>query len=108
MRFPTLLQSYGTHQCCHLLSLRLSDRQESRKHFVHCVSVQMTRCVQAGKGRVCLRAGIGLVLYRVALSAGSGEGNFLTAKELIDSEDLEHTLFCRKAAFVTIYVLFQE
>ena len=29
-------------------------------------------------------------------------------KDLVDSEDPEHTLFCREAAFVAIYVLFQE
>ena len=29
-------------------------------------------------------------------------------KDLIDSEDLKHTLFCGKAAFAAMYVLFQE
>ena len=29
------------------------------------------------------------------------------AKDLIDSEDPKHTQFCRKAAFVAIYALFQ-
>ena len=29
------------------------------------------------------------------------------AKDLIDSEDPKHTLFCRETAFVAIYVLFQ-
>ena len=37
---------------------------------------------------------------------GSGEGASLIAKELIDSEDPEHTLFCSEAAFVAIYELF--
>ena len=39
---------------------------------------------------------------------GSGEGASLIAKELIDSKDPEHTLFCREAAFVVIYALIQE
>ena len=29
------------------------------------------------------------------------------AKDLIDSEDPKHTLFCRETAFVAIYALFQ-
>ena len=30
------------------------------------------------------------------------------AKDLIDSEDPKHTLFCRETAFLAIYALFQE
>ena len=33
---------------------------------------------------------------------GSGNGASLIAKDLIDSEDPEDTLFCREAAFVAI------
>ena len=44
---------------------------------------------------------------RVAKSARSGERGSLIAKELIDSKDPKHTLFCRETAFVTIYALFQ-
>ena len=44
----------------------------------------------------------------MAKSAGSGEGASSIAKDLIDSKDPEHTLFCCEAAFVAIYSLFQE
>ena len=44
----------------------------------------------------------------MAQSAGSGEGVSSIAKDLIDSEDPKYTLFCREAAFVMIYALFQE
>ena len=47
------------------------------------------------------------VIARLAYGAGSGKGASLIAKDLIASEDPEHTLFCREAAFVAIYVLFQ-
>ena len=43
-----------------------------------------------------------LVVSRVALSAGTGEPGSLIAKDLIDSEDPKHTLFCHKTAFVAI------
>ena len=44
---------------------------------------------------------------RVAQSAGIGELDSSIAKDLIDSEDPKHTLFCRETAFVAIYALFQ-
>ena len=44
---------------------------------------------------------------RVAQSAGIGELDSSIAKDLIDSEDPEHTLFCHEAAFVAIYAFFQ-
>ena len=44
---------------------------------------------------------------RVAKSAGTGEPRSSIAKDLIDSEDPKHTLFCRETAFVAIYALFQ-
>ena len=43
---------------------------------------------------------------RVALSARTDERGSSIAKDLIDSEDPEHTLFFREAAFVAIYALF--
>ena len=45
---------------------------------------------------------------RVALSARTDERGSSIAKDLIDSEDPKHTVFCREAAFVAIYALFQE
>ena len=45
---------------------------------------------------------------RAAKSAGIGELDSLIAKDLIDSENLKHTLFCRKIAFAAIYVLFRD
>ena len=44
---------------------------------------------------------------RVALSAQTDEPGSSIAKDLIDSEDPKHTLFCRETAFVAIYALFQ-
>ena len=44
---------------------------------------------------------------RVAESARRGEGASSIAKDLIDSEDPKHMLFCREIAFVAIYVLFR-
>ena len=44
---------------------------------------------------------------RVAESARRGEGASSIAKDLIDSEDSKHTLFCRETAFLAIYALFQ-
>ena len=44
---------------------------------------------------------------RVAQSAVSGEEAPSIAKDLIDSEDPKHTLFCRETAFVAIYALFK-
>ena len=35
------------------------------------------------------------------------EPGSLIAKDLIDSEDPKHTLFCHETAFVAIYALFQ-
>ena len=45
---------------------------------------------------------------RVALCAGIWELDSLIVKDLIDSKDPKHTLFCRKLAFVTIYPLFRD
>ena len=36
------------------------------------------------------------------------EAASLIAKDLIDSDDPKHTLFCREIAFVAIYVLFGD
>ena len=49
-----------------------------------------------------------LVLSRAAKSAGIGELDSSIAKDLIDSEDPKHTLFCRKIAFAAIYALFRD
>ena len=46
--------------------------------------------------------------YRAAKSAGIGELDSSIAKDLIDSEDPKHTLFCREIAFVAIYALFGD
>ena len=55
---------------------------------------------------------IGLVYkpsdIRAAKSAGIGELDSSIAKDLIDSEDPKHTLFCRKIAFAAIYALFRD
>ena len=48
------------------------------------------------------------VLDRVAQSAGIGGLDPSIAKDLIDSEDPKHTLFCREIAFVAIYALFRD
>ena len=45
---------------------------------------------------------------RVAQSAGIGGLDPSIAKDLIDSEDPKHTLFCREIAFVAIYALFRD
>ena len=45
---------------------------------------------------------------RAAKSAGIGELDSSIAKDLIDSEDPKHTLFCRKIAFAAIYALFRD
>ena len=45
---------------------------------------------------------------RVAESARSGGGASSIAKDLIDSEDPKHTLFCREIAFVAIYAFFGD
>ena len=45
---------------------------------------------------------------RVAQSAGIGGSYPSIAKDLIDSEDPKHTLFCCEIAFVTIYTLFRD
>ena len=37
----------------------------------------------------------------------SRRGGSLIAKDLIDSEDPNHTLFCRETTFVMFYALFQ-
>ena len=39
--------------------------------------------------------------------AGTGEPGSSIAKDLINSEDPKHTLFCRETAFVAIYALFK-
>ena len=52
-----------------------------------------------------------LIIYiqpRAAKSAGIGELDSSIAKDLIDSEDPKHTLFCRKIAFAAIYALFRD
>ena len=43
----------------------------------------------------------------MAESARRGEGASLIAKDLIDSEDPKHMLFCREIAFVATHVFFQ-
>ena len=45
---------------------------------------------------------------RVAQSVGIGGLDPSIAKDLIDSEDPKHTLFCREIAFVAIYALFRD
>ena len=45
---------------------------------------------------------------RAAKRAGIGELDSSIAKDLIDSEDPKHTLFCRKIAFAAIYALFRD
>ena len=45
---------------------------------------------------------------RAAKSAGIGELDSSIAKDLIDSEDPKHTLFCRKIAFAAIYARFRD
>ena len=45
---------------------------------------------------------------RAAKNAGIGELDSSIAKDLIDSEDPKHTLFCREIAFVAIYTLFRD
>ena len=49
-----------------------------------------------------------MVIVRVAQSAGIGGLDPSIAKDLIDSEDPKHTLFCRKITFVAIYALFRD
>ena len=44
----------------------------------------------------------------MAQSAGIGGLDPSIAKDLIDSEDPKHTLFCREIAFVAIYALFRD
>ena len=43
----------------------------------------------------------------MAQSAGIGGLDPSIAKDLIDSEDPKHTLFCCEIAFVAIYALFR-
>ena len=50
----------------------------------------------------------GIFLARAARSGGSGELDSSIAKDLNDSEDPKHTLFCREIAFVAIYALFGD
>ena len=45
---------------------------------------------------------------RVAQSAGIGGLDPSLAKDLIDSENPKHTLFCREIAFVAINALFRD
>ena len=49
-----------------------------------------------------------MIHYRVAQSAGIGGLDPSIAKDLIDSEDPKHTLFCSEIAFVKIYTLFRD
>ena len=49
-----------------------------------------------------------MIHYRVAQSAGIGGLDPSIAKDLIDSEDPKHMLFCREIAFFSIYVLFRD
>ena len=44
----------------------------------------------------------------MAYSAGSWKAASTIAKDLNDSEDPKHTLFCREIAFVAIYALFGD
>ena len=46
-------------------------------------------------------------LYACIQGARTDEPGSSIAKDLIDSEDPKHTLFCRETAFVAIYALFQ-
>ena len=50
----------------------------------------------------------GRLTWQLAESARSGKGAASIAKDLIDSADPKHTLFCREIAFVAIYALFQR
>ena len=45
---------------------------------------------------------------RAAKSVGILELDSTIAKDLNDSEDPKHTLYCRKIAFVAIYALFGD
>ena len=49
-----------------------------------------------------------LLRTRAAKSVGTKELGSSIAKDLIDSEDPKHTLFCRKIAFAAIYALFRD
>ena len=65
---------------------------------------------QAGRAHTthaCIRLNWSLHA-RAAKSAGIGELDSSIAKDLIDSEDPKHTLFCRKIAFAAIYALFRD
>ena len=59
---------------------------------------------------VCVYDNLSLIkaMIRVAQSAGIGGLDPSIAKDLIDSEDPKHTLFCREIAFVAIYALFRD
>ena len=46
--------------------------------------------------------------YRAARSAGIGELDSSIVKDLIDSEDPKHTLFCCEIELVVIYSLFRD
>ena len=48
-----------------------------------------------------------LYVARVAKCARAGEQGSSIAKDLIDSEDPKHTLFCCETAFVAIYAFFK-
>ena len=48
------------------------------------------------------------VTSRAAKRAGIGELDSSIAKDLIDSEDPKHTLFCRKITFVAIDAPFRD
>ena len=59
-------------------------------------------------GGICSERKPTVVYRRAAKSAGIGELDSSIAKDLIDSEDPKHTLFCRKIAFAAIYALFRD
>ena len=54
--------------------------------------------------QVCIQSDV----TRVAQSVGIWGLDPSIAKDLIDSEDPKHTLFCREIAFVAIYALFRD
>ena len=77
--------------------------------------IHEANCSNAGEVKFCTRS-YKLIhpfknkfsIYRAAKLAGIGELDSSIAKDLIDSEDPKHTLFCRKIAFAAIYALFRD
>ena len=49
-----------------------------------------------------------IIITRAAKSTGIWGLDPSIAKDLIDSEDPKHMLFCREIAFVAIYALFMD